>query len=279
MKRIKIYFVIMVVFAMALQSCTKMDVFPSDQITTGSIPETADGILNVTNGNYSMFKDVLEFNGFKDETQLKAVGRNGQNDNGEKFITVRNRALSLLVKYGFNDENLKGTRLALATNPVTKQNIDEIFTLYTWARERNIYCVVTPSMMSGFGSEKLNSSHRKLVDLYVKIYQWNIRRKLQTLDQIRQEGIAAYAGGAPCNQVSSGMYVTLTGKVLRCPGREGSHWEEGDLGKNSLAEIWRESKNRAEYSGVFNAGCPAKLGQSIPEGFFEEVLRILEDSK
>jgi len=67
MKRIKIYFTIMVVFAMVLQSCTKMDVFPSDQITTGSIPETADGILNVTNGNYSMFKDVLEFNGFKDD--------------------------------------------------------------------------------------------------------------------------------------------------------------------------------------------------------------------
>jgi len=67
MKGIKIYLVVMIVALLAVQSCTKMDVFPSDQITTGSIPETADGILNVTNGNYSMFKDVLEFNGFKDD--------------------------------------------------------------------------------------------------------------------------------------------------------------------------------------------------------------------
>ncbi len=55
------------VFLVGMQSCKKMDVFPTDQMTTGSIANSSDGILNVTNGNYAMFKDVLMFNGFKDD--------------------------------------------------------------------------------------------------------------------------------------------------------------------------------------------------------------------
>lgn len=55
------------VFLVGMQSCKKMDVFPTDKMTTGSIANSSDGILNVTNGNYAMFKDVLTFNGFKDD--------------------------------------------------------------------------------------------------------------------------------------------------------------------------------------------------------------------
>ena len=55
------------VLLVGMQSCKKMDVFPTDKMTTGSIANSSDGILNVTNGNYAMFKDVLTFNGFKDD--------------------------------------------------------------------------------------------------------------------------------------------------------------------------------------------------------------------
>jgi len=54
------------VFAL-LHSCNKMDVFPSDQINTGSLGNTTDGIINVTNGNYALFKDQVVFNGFVDD--------------------------------------------------------------------------------------------------------------------------------------------------------------------------------------------------------------------
>jgi len=63
----KISILNLLVLLIGLQSCTNMDVFPTDQMTTGFIANSSDGILNVTNGNYSMFKDVLTFNGFKDD--------------------------------------------------------------------------------------------------------------------------------------------------------------------------------------------------------------------
>ena len=66
-KKIIIKITLLAAVVFLIQACGKMDVYPTDQITTGSIPNTSDGIVNVTNGNYSIFKDVLEFNGFKDD--------------------------------------------------------------------------------------------------------------------------------------------------------------------------------------------------------------------
>jgi len=57
---------VILVFAL-LHSCKRMDVYPSDQISTGSLGNTADGIINVTNGNYALFKDQVTFNGFVDD--------------------------------------------------------------------------------------------------------------------------------------------------------------------------------------------------------------------
>jgi starch-binding outer membrane protein, SusD/RagB family len=55
-------------FALTTFSCSKnMDVIPADQVTSGSLGETADGITNVTNGNYALFKEGLEFQGFQDD--------------------------------------------------------------------------------------------------------------------------------------------------------------------------------------------------------------------
>ncbi|HNY06759.1 MAG TPA: RagB/SusD family nutrient uptake outer membrane protein [Bacteroidales bacterium] len=45
--------------------CVK-DVTPSDAINTESLASTKDGLLNVTNGCYALFKDNIEFNGFVD---------------------------------------------------------------------------------------------------------------------------------------------------------------------------------------------------------------------
>jgi hypothetical protein len=60
-------FGLVIVLLMVIQSCGKMDIYPSDQVSTGSISNSTDGISNVTNGNYAMFKDVVSFNGFKDD--------------------------------------------------------------------------------------------------------------------------------------------------------------------------------------------------------------------
>ncbi len=69
MKSYKIFLVAVGFLALVIMnSCSnKMDVYPSDQISTESLGESADGVLNVTNGNYALFKDGIEFNGFVDD--------------------------------------------------------------------------------------------------------------------------------------------------------------------------------------------------------------------
>lgn len=208
---------------------------------------------------------MLGFNSFDDNIQAMMVGGNSD------YIHTRNNALQLLVKKGFNDSN--PTRLALAINPVTIWNVDEVFEIYKWGRLRNIYCIVTPSMIAGRANDKkwvtINPSEKRLTQLYVDIYRFNIDTNLQTLEQIKDEGVSSYAGGHPCNQVAIGMYISLNGKVLSCPGSEknieGNYWE------NPLEKIWLSSENY-KRKGMFNCGCIAKDGKTIPSNLYHNIL-------
>lgn len=216
---------------------------------------------------------LLGFNSFDSIVQDRMVG----NVNG--YTGKRNRALELLVNAGFNKHN--PTHLCLIPTPITNSNYGEIFELYKWARIRNLYVVACPPMVSGRCSsksawKKITPSAKKLVELYSKIYQFNIEKGIQTLKQIELDGISSYAGANPCNQIACGMYVTLTGKVLRCPGDDvtvfGSVWE------NSLKEIWEKSENYSR-AGMFNCGCPPKMGKSIPFNLFSSTLLNLKTKK
>ncbi len=212
---------------------------------------------------------LLGFNSFDTKVQDKMVG-------GIKgYPQKRNRALMLLVKAGFNKTN--PTHLCLATNPITKDNYNQVLEIYKWARVRNIYVIACPTMVSGRCAKeeswkKINPSVEKLIDLYTKIYEFNIKKGIQTLKQIVEEGISAYAGAHPCNQVACGMYVTLTGKVLRCPGDDTSLF--GNVWAQPLKEIWKNSENY-KRGVIFNCYCPPKMGKSFPQGFFNEVLSNL----
>jgi len=231
-------------------------------ISTGE--ELADE-LNKVNASI-----LLGFNSFDSNIQDKMVG-------GVKGYTIkRNHALELLAKAGFNRHN--PTRLCLAANPVTNENYDEMLEIYKWGRTRNLYVIVCPTMISGrCGTEnswhKITPPANKLVKLYTEIYKFNISRGIQTLSQIADEGIASYAGGHPCNQVACGMYVTLTGKVLRCPGDDITVL--GDIFNESLENIWLKSENY-QRAGQFNCGCPPKLGKSIPTNLFADVMLNLK---
>ncbi len=61
---------ILAAFVIILASCGKMDVAPTNQISTESIGHTSDGIINVTNGNYALFKNQVDFNGFVDDNNM-----------------------------------------------------------------------------------------------------------------------------------------------------------------------------------------------------------------
>ena len=63
----KIYALVVLIAGGIFTSCSKWDVTPRDQISTESIAKTKDGIINVTNGVYALFKDQVMFNGFIDD--------------------------------------------------------------------------------------------------------------------------------------------------------------------------------------------------------------------
>jgi hypothetical protein len=62
----KLYFIISLLSLVFIISSCNLDYFPQDQMTTESISTNPDALLNVTNGNYALFKDGLEFNGYVD---------------------------------------------------------------------------------------------------------------------------------------------------------------------------------------------------------------------
>lgn len=214
---------------------------------------------------------LLGFNSFSSSTQDKMVG------NVKGYSLIRNRALELLVNAGFNKNN--PTRIGLILAPLTNDNYEEAFDIYVWARRRNLYPVITPTMVSGHLRDndewkKITPPEDKLIELYSKIYQFNIDNYIQSYEQIKQEGISAYAGVHPCNQVSVGMYLTYTGKIISCPGDDKKLL--GNIQSQSLTEIWHNyNRNRSQK---FNNGCPAKCGKSIPDNFFDTVFLHLTNN-
>jgi MoaA/NifB/PqqE/SkfB family radical SAM enzyme len=211
---------------------------------------------------------LLGYNSKFSETQDQMVGQ------VSGFSNIRNRALELLVSAGFNEGN--PTRLGLIMAPLTNENYEEAYNFYVWARRRNLYPVITPTMISGHLKDgdkwqEITPSNNRLIDLYLKIYNFNISNNIQTLSQIIEEGISAYIGAHPCNQVSTGMYVTSEGTVLHCPGNDDN--PIGNVIAESLTEIWQ--KQRIKNKNLFNNGCPAKLGKSIPSDLFEKVISKL----
>jgi len=216
---------------------------------------------------------LLGFNSFDTEVQDKMVG-------GIKGYTLkRNRALELLVNAGFNKTN--PTKICLAALPITNDNYNDLFEIYNWARARNIYPIICPTMISGRCApetawQKITPATKKLADLYTRIYGYNIEKGIQTLELIESEGISPYAGGHPCNQIGSGMYITLTGTVLRCPGDDVTVL--GNIWNGPLSGIWKKSEN-FKMSGTYNCGCPPKYGKSIPINLFKEVLKNLKSKK
>jgi MoaA/NifB/PqqE/SkfB family radical SAM enzyme len=229
-----------------------------------------DGYELVKELNRCNVSIMLGFNSFDDEIQAMMVG--GYPD----YVYLRNKALQLLVNAGFNASN--PTRLALAINPVTIHNIDEAFEIYCWGRLRNFYCIVTPSMVSGRVKNNgwlcINPTDEKLYKLYEDIYLFNIETGLQSIGQLQKEGISPYAGGHPCNQVSTGLYITLNGNVLSCPGSEENI--EGNYWNTPLIDIWLNSEN-FKRSGMFNCSCIAKDGKTIPSKLYKDILnKIME---
>ena len=222
---------------------------------------------------------LLSFNSFDDGIQGEFVGIKSPKRLND-YISSRNRALKLLIDRGFNKFiEGKATKLALIVAPIKPSNINEVFDIYKFGRIRNIYVAVCPTTYSGLGKEEYKRQNEtinfeefinRLKKLYINIYKWNINNNLMTLDTFIKEGVSLYAGAHPCNQVAGGMYITLNGKVLRCPGRDNkSHTVINDVREKDLKDIWINSKNYdLAKDNKFNYHCIARDKKFLNEHNF-----------
>ncbi|MBD3355439.1 radical SAM protein [Candidatus Woesearchaeota archaeon] len=234
---------------------------------------------------------LLGFNSFDREMQESFVGIDKSPI--KDYVELRDNALTRLVKAGLNEYSAgEPTRLAMISAPIKPENIDEIFEIYKWARKRNIYALSCPSTNSGKGIDETERVRQheefmdNLRDLYTNIYIWNIENNLMTLEQFKEEGVSLYPGCHPCNQTAAGMYLTLSGKVVRCPGRaDNKSTFSDDIRKQGLKNVWINSENYRRAQGKikspegndFNYHCPARDWtdddghKSIPADFYQEI--------
>ncbi|MCP4151910.1 MAG: radical SAM protein [bacterium] len=216
---------------------------------------------------YKKVSILLGANSFYSNIQDEMVGC--QKNGGVKEYSVkRNRALHLLIKYGFNDP-ARGRRLALIAAPITPRVSDETLEMFEWGARRNIPVVTIPTMVSGKGINELDwlfgqfetddtlverfDPQRKmtreqrytewLVDLYTDIYERKLEMGITTLETLKQEGISGYAGTEPCQQKHNGMYVRLPGVVQECPGRCVNAEITGNIREEGLMATWIGSAN------------------------------------
>ncbi len=234
---------------------------------------------------------LMSFQSFDDEKQGSLV--TSKDEHGEvkglvNYGRIREQALENI----FNSElyqNGMTNRVCIINAPIIPENVDESFDIYKFFVERGTPIVMTPSMLSGKGcgqyarQEKTLSReewHEKLVNLYARIYAFNVKKGIQTDEQIREEGIASYVGAEPCNQVSTGLYIRANGIVQMCPGRFDKKTVFANVQETTLKEIWVKSPNRQrginDPHNLVNNRCPAKEGLAFPQDFYERVMQRYE---
>ena len=213
---------------------------------------------------------LVSFQSFRSEVQDRLVG------NIRGYTVRRNKAVNLLANTGFN--KCLPTRMAFCSNPITRQNYDEILDIYVYCRKRNILPITAMLMVSGKqldGAflEKVDVSDEKKLDLFTSIYKYNIDTGIQTLETITDQGISPMPGIHVCNQVATGLYITCNGNITSCPG---DSKVIGNVRDKALSEIWYASDNY-KRNGIFNCWCPLKAGKTLPNILREVVLQRLSD--
>ena len=172
--------------------------------------------------------------------------------------------------------------MALICSPYKLSNINEVFNIYKYGKEQNIYVAICPSTASGMGhheqeeiQKRKDEFYEKSIDLYTQIYVWAIENGYISKEDFWRDGVSLYPGAHVCNQVAAGLYIIVDGKVMVCPGLDGKDAiVADDVRKNSLREIWINSVNykRAGMLEKFNFQCVAREKELFnDENFFSIV--------
>lgn len=186
--------------------------------------------------------------------------------NSKGFSNKRDKILKALIDDG-RFTNCNPTLLGIE-NVISSQNMDELLTSYEYFKfYKNVFVDLDPPIPVGRTgtleeAEKAGLlPQNKLKELCIKTYKINKKQGVEI------KGISPYFGGDRCTQLTNGLYLTLSGKVMTCCGGDE---EIGDIKKKSLEEIFDNNPYRKKDQIFHN--CPYREKKNIMnEKFIKEV--------
>lgn len=231
--------------------------------------------------NVGLLVSFQSFNDSLQESLVTSKDEDGSVRGLPHYAEIRERALESIFNSNFYKNGMTN-RVCVINAPIVPENVDESFDIYKFFVERGTPVVMTPSMLSGKGcgqyakqTQQISQEewNNKLVELYARIYAFNVEKGVQTPEQIVSEGIASYVGAEPCNQVATGLYLRANGIVQMCPGRFDKETVFSNVNDVPLKDIWMNSPNRRmgieNPHNLVNNRCPAKDGLAFPSDFYE----------
>jgi MoaA/NifB/PqqE/SkfB family radical SAM enzyme len=268
---------------------TKGALIGSDELAQKYQRMTAKELVDKL-ANYNNVGLLMSFQSFNDELQdnlVTSIDEKGNIVGLQGYSKIREQTLVNLFNSKFYNSGMTN-RICIINAPIIPENIDESFDIYRFFIERATPVVMTPSMLSGKGcgayqiTEKEKKRFQdKLVELYAKIYAYNVKKGVQTDEQIRNEGIASYVGAEPCNQVATGLYLRANGIVQMCPGRFDKETVFANVNDTPLKKIWQNSPNKKmgieNLQNLVNNKCPAKDGYAFLQDFYDRVMKRYQE--
>ena len=164
------------------------------------------------------------------------------------------------------------TRLGIE-NVISSKNITELLNIYEYFKIwRNVFVDLDPPIPIG-RTGTLEEAQKagllpedKLKELCVKTYLINKKFKIPF------RGISPYFGGDPCTQLTNGLYITVSGKVMTCCGGDE---EIGNIRTDSIEEIFERNPHRNKKQIFHN--CPYRQKKGImTQEFIADVEKLIE---
>jgi len=180
---------------------------------------------------------MVKFNSFNEEAQDQLVGNIG-------YTSKRNKALDILIKFGFNkpqlDEEGVMTQLAFVTS-IVPENSEEVAKIWEYCLKNNIFPDIDTLLPKGRGKDYTTSSAESIQKIF-----WTL-----TGTEVKSP---TYINGH-CDRTMYGLYINYKGEIFPCLGCKGENGNKISLGhvEGGLAQAWNsplEKKIRhRDYSG------------------------------
>jgi len=195
---------------------------------------------------------IGKINSFDEARQNKIVG------GIPNAYALMQRGLANLIEAGFNTIRNGTTRLAIETS-VVPDNIDEIFEIWTYCRQNNIYPLVDTVLYEGgakkYGYDDFLVSYDDLSDVVKKINQYDRKAGMvwpvKIVRRENNKGIIVGELAGDCHRIGTNLNVNSIGDVYDCFNMSMPPY--GNIREKSLSKIFEDDtpyKNAIDVHGL-----------------------------